>query len=137
LFQEATPWSLATYFLFLMLRFAFLSASIALGAMVPFAAEAKLGCGPASHYGLGDGFHGQIAADGSRFSAYGLTAASPSIPLGAKVRVVNRDNGKSVVVTITDRGPWYGDRMLDLAYGAFARIANPSRGVANVCMARA
>lgn len=120
-----------------MLRSILLSASIALGALTPLAAEAKLSCGSVSHYGHGDGFHGQIAADGSRFSAYGLTAASPSLPLGSRIRVVNKANGRSVVVTITDRGPWYGGRMLDLSYAAFARVASPSQGIARVCMARA
>jgi rare lipoprotein A len=124
-------------FLFLML-FRFLSAaSVALGALVPFAAEAGSSCGYVSHYGIGDGYDGQRAADGSRFDAYGLTVASPSLPLGTRLRIVNPSNGRSVVVKVTDRGPWYGNRILDLSYGAFARVANPSRGVARLCYVRA
>lgn len=118
--------------------FRFLSiASVVLGAFAPLSAEAGGSCGYVSHYGIGDGYHGQRAADGSHFDAYGLTVASPSIPLGTRLRITNPSNGRTVVVRVTDRGPWYGDRMLDLSYGAFARIANPSRGVARVCYARA
>ena len=114
-----------------------LSAFVSIGALAPLSAEAKSSCGLASHYGIGDGYHGQRAADGSRFDAYGLTVASPSLPFGTRLRVVNPANGKSVVVKVTDRGPWYGNRILDLSYGAFARVANPSRGVARLCYVRA
>ncbi len=118
--------------------FRFLSAaSVVIGALVPFVAEAGGSCGYVSHYGIGDGYDGQRAADGSRFDAYGLTVASPSLPLGTRLRIVNPRNGRSVVARVTDRGPWYGDRMLDLSYGAFARVANPSRGVARLCYVRA
>jgi rare lipoprotein A len=47
--------------------------------------------------------------------------------------VVNRDNGKSVVVRINDFGPHVPGRVLDLSYGAFAAIASPSKGVTKVC----
>lgn len=100
------------------------------------AQAATLQCGAASHYGVGDGYHGQRAANGSRFDAYALTAAHPSLPFGTKLRVKNRDNGKTVVVTITDRGPYYGGRILDLSYGSFSRIASPSQGVTNVCISK-
>jgi rare lipoprotein A len=118
--------------------FRFLSAaSVALGALAPLSAEAKSSCGLASHYGIGDGYHGQRAADGSRFDAYGLTVASPSLPFGTRLRVVNPANGKSVVVRVSDRGPFVHGRVLDLSYGAFSRVANPSQGVARLCFARA
>lgn len=100
------------------------------------AQAAVIQCGRASHYGVGDGFDGQIAADGSRFDAYGLTAAHPWLPLGSRVLVKNRDNGRAVTVTITDRGPYYGGRVLDLSYGSFSRIASPSRGEASICISR-
>lgn len=93
-------------------------------------------CGTASHYGIGDGYHGLRTASGARFNAYALTAAHPSLPMGTKLRVKNRDNGRSVVVTINDRGPYIGGRILDLSYGSFAQIASPSQGVANICIAR-
>jgi len=97
---------------------------------------ATLQCGYASHYGVGDGYHGQTAANGSRFNAYGLTAAHPWLPFGTKVLVKNRNNGKSVAVTITDRGPYYGGRILDLSYGSFSHIASPSQGEASICISK-
>ena len=104
--------------------------------LCPFQAQAALECGYASHYGIGDGYHGQRAADGSRFDAYGRTAAHPWLPFGTQLRVKNRNNGKSVTVTVTDRGPYYGGRILDLSYGSFARIASPSQGEASICISR-
>jgi rare lipoprotein A len=100
------------------------------------AQAASLQCGRASHYGIGDGYHGQRAANGSRFDAYGLTAAHPSLPFGTKVLVKNRNNGKAVAVTITDRGPYAHGRILDLSYGSFSRIASPSQGEASICISK-
>ena len=109
-----------------------LSASIAAAALVA-PAHASTGCTLASHYGVGDVFHGRTAADGSRFNAYGLTAAHRSLPLGTTLRVINPANGQSVRVRISDRGPFVPGRGLDLSYGAFSRIASPSQGVVKVC----
>lgn len=100
------------------------------------AQAAALSCGHASHYGIGDGYHGQTTASGARFNAYGLTVASPHLPFGTRLRVTNPSNKKSVVVTVTDRGPFVHTRVLDLSYGAFSRIASPSQGVAKVCFAK-
>ena len=111
----------------------FSSAFIVLGALAPATVEAKLSCGYASHYGVGDGYHGKRAADGSRFNAYDLTAASPSLPFGTHVAVTNQDNGKSVVARISDRGPFHPSRVLDLSFGAFSAIASPAQGVVKVC----
>lgn len=108
---------------------------VAVGAMLVGAAPAHAGCGDISFYGLGDGFHGQRTANGERFNAYGLTAASPYLPLGSYIRV--RHNGRSVRVKITDRGPYVGDRILDLSYGAFIALANPGKGVIRACYSRA
>ena len=131
----ATACSLWTYHPFLMLRF--LSSLLLLGAIAPSAQAAAFQCGQASHYGIGDGYHGQRTASGQRFDAYAMTAAHPSLPMGSRVIVKNRDNGKTVLVTINDRGPYAGGRVLDLSYGSFSRIASPSQGVANICMSRA
>jgi len=90
----------------------------------------------ASHYGIGDGYHGRIAADGSRFDAYGLTTAHRWMPFGSKLRVTNPSNGKSVVVRVTDRGPFVPERVLDLSYGAFRTIADPGQGVVKACFER-
>jgi rare lipoprotein A len=114
--------------------FKLLSASLlSVFAFLPSPALARSGCGYASHYGHGDSFHGRTAADGSRFNAYGLTLASRSIPFGVKVRITNPATGKSVIAKSTDRGPFVPGRVLDLSYGTFAAIANPSKGVTKVC----
>ena len=104
--------------------------------LCPQEAQASVQCGAASWYGVGDGFDGQRTASGERFNAYGLTAAHRYIPFGTRVRVTNQHNGKSVVIRITDDGPHYGGRILDLSYAAFARISSTSQGVASVCIAR-
>jgi rare lipoprotein A len=96
---------------------------------------AQAACGYASHYGVGDGYHGRTTANGERFDAYGLTAAHPYLPLGTRLRVTRGNN--SVTVRINDRGPYYGGRELDLSYAAFSRLASPSRGEIRVCYARA
>jgi rare lipoprotein A len=114
------------------LKLIFLSASLLLG-FAPAAVEAASSCSHASHYGVGDGFHGLRAADGSRFNAYGLTTAHRHLPFGTRLRVINPSNNKTVMVTVTDRGPFVPGRSLDLSYGAFAQIASPSQGVAKVC----
>lgn len=118
-----------------MLRF--FSSLLLLSAIVPEARAATFQCGQASHYGVGDFYHGQRTASGQRFDAYAMTAAHPSLPFGSRIRVKNRDNGKTVLVTINDRGPYAGGRVLDLSYGSFSRIASPGQGVANVCISRA
>lgn len=93
-------------------------------------------CTNASYYGVSDGFHGRTTANGQRFDAYGLTAAHPSMPFGTRLRVTDQNSGRSVIVKINDRGPYVAGRSLDLSYGAFSRIASPSRGVARVCYSR-
>ena len=93
---------------------------------------AGLMCGIATYYGVGDGFHGKITANGTRFDAYHRTAAHPYLPMGTKLRVTNQDNLKQVIVTVNDRGP-YSHADIDLSYGAFKKIAPPSKGNAVVC----
>ncbi len=74
--------------------------------------------GAASWYG--GRFHGRRAADGSRFDQMGLTAAHRSLPFGTKLLVTNRRTGNSCVVSVNDRGPFVGDRVIDLSRGAAA-----------------
>ena len=62
----------------------------------------------------------------------GLFAANPWLPMGSYVRVTNKDNGKSVIVQINDRGPFGNGRIIDLDKVAFAQIASLGAGVANV-----
>jgi len=94
-------------------------------------------CTGASFYGgHGDGFAWQTMANGQLMNPNAMITAHRSLPFGTKLRVTNQSNGKSVVVTVTDRGPFVGGRGLDLSLGAFAKIASPSQGVANVCYSR-
>ena len=132
--QEATPWPLRLTFPFLMLRFIF-SASLALGALAPVAVEAKSSCGLASWYG--PGFEGRRTASGQVFDSQALTTAHRTLPLGSRIIVTNPANGKSVRVLVNDRGPWHGDRRLDLSHGAFSRVAEASQGVAKLCFSLA
>jgi len=86
----------------------------------------------------------KIVLNGTKIVTYGtgkaswyggvppMTAAHLTLPKGTKVRVVNLDNGKSVVVTIADRGPYVAGRIIDLSKDAFAQIAPLGAGVANV-----
>ena len=86
--------------------------------------------GQASWYG---GHHaGRRTSSGSVFDPAAMTAAHPSLPLGSRVRVTMRDTGDSVVVTVTDRQPDHGRRVIDLSRGAAERIGLASRGVGEV-----
>jgi rare lipoprotein A len=86
--------------------------------------------GMASWYGRD--FHGRTTASGVRYDMYGMTAAHRTLPLGAKVRVTNLENGRKVVVTIIDRGPLGDDRIIDLSYGAARQLGMAKEGLAKV-----
>lgn len=91
--------------------------------------------GWASYYGVGDGFHGRRTASGEVFDAYGLSAAHRTLRLGSCLMVTNVSNNKSVKVRVNDRGPYAGDRILDLSYGAAKVLGVVSAGVARVRIA--
>jgi len=74
--------------------------------------------GEASVYGDGDGFDGKKTASGEIFDPTKMTAAHKELDFGTKCRVTNSENDKSVVVTINDRGPYSGDRIIDLSKAA-------------------
>ena len=76
--------------------------------------------GVASWYG--PKHHGKTTASGQRFDQNALTAAHPSLPFGTQVRVTNLANRKQVVVTINDRGPYKGDRIIDLSRAAARKL---------------
>lgn len=85
--------------------------------------------GSASKYRLGN--HGTKTASGEIYDLYGMTAAHASLPFLTKVRVKNLDNGRSVVVTITDR-LYDNSKLIKLSYWAARNlklIKNPSRRV--------
>ena len=74
----------------------------------------------------------QALASGGRFNPEAMTAAHRTLPFGTRVRVTNKRNGKSVVVTINDRGPYIGGRIIDLSKGAARVIGMLDSGVAPV-----
>jgi len=86
--------------------------------------------GPASYYA--DAFHGRKTASGEHFDMNGLTAAHRKLAFGTHVRVTNLDNGREVIVRINDRGPYYGERVIDLSYGAARELDMVSDGVVAV-----
>ena len=86
--------------------------------------------GWASWYG--PGFHGNMSASGERFNQHALTAAHRTLPFGTQVRVTNLETGQSVIVRINDRGPFHGNRVIDLSAGAARVIGLVSAGVARV-----
>lgn len=86
--------------------------------------------GEASWYG--PGFAGRPTANGEVFDPLQLTAAHPTLPFGTRVEVRNLDTGRSVVVRINDRGPFVGDRIIDLSRAAAEAIGLIASGVAPV-----
>ena len=74
------------------------------------------------------------AANGERYNMNELTAAHPSLPFGSRVRVINRKNGRSVIVRINDRGPFVGRRIIDLSRGAASKIGMIDTGTAPVTL---
>jgi rare lipoprotein A len=87
--------------------------------------------GVASWYG--GVFNGRKTASGEVYDMYAMTACHATLPFGSIVRVVNRSNHRSVVVRITDRGDLVNeDRIIDLSYGAAAKLGMTWAGVAKV-----
>ncbi|MBI5325568.1 MAG: septal ring lytic transglycosylase RlpA family protein [Ignavibacteriae bacterium] len=78
--------------------------------------------GTASWYGKK--FHLRKTANGELFNMYEYTAAHKDLPFGSILKVTNVDNGLSVLVRINDRGPFIGNRILDLSYSASIEIGN-------------
>jgi rare lipoprotein A len=67
-------------------------------------------------------YHGKPTSSGEAYDMYGMTAAHTTLPIPSYARVTNVNNGKSVVVRINDRGPFIGDRLIDLSYVAAHRL---------------
>ncbi len=91
------------------------------------AAHASSWTGKASFYS-----HGVRTASGARFQPGAMTAAHRSLPFGTRLRVTNLANQRSVTVTVNDRGPFIGGRILDLSSGAANVIGMRNSGVAQV-----
>ena len=99
-------------------------------------AQARLGRPVSTETGLaswyGPPYHNRHAADGSIYNQNAMTAAHRTLPLGTMVRVTNVATGESVVVRITDRGPFVEGRVLDLSLAAAKAIGVYRAGVARV-----
>lgn len=92
----------------------------------------KVEHGEASHYGVGDGLHGQLTKTEEPLDAYGRTGAHRTAPMNSIVTVKNLDTGKSVTVRINDRGPYAKNRIIDITFGAARLIGLDRSGHAPV-----
>jgi rare lipoprotein A len=86
--------------------------------------------GIASWYG--PGFHGRKTSNGERYDMNAMTAAHKTLPLPTYARVTNLENGKTAVVRINDRGPFYGPRVIDLSRAAATKLGVLGTGTAEV-----
>ena len=86
--------------------------------------------GMASWYG--DDFHGRQTANGEIFDMTALTAAHPTLPMPCYVRVTNIRNGKSLILRVNDRGPYHGNRLIDVSTRAAKLLEFDGYGVARV-----
>lgn len=86
--------------------------------------------GKASWYGKQ--FHGRKTASGERYDMFAMSAAHPTLPIPSYARVINKANGKSVIVRINDRGPFHKGRVMDLSYAAASKLGIVQAGSATV-----
>src|ERR1700686_4587928 len=86
--------------------------------------------GMASWYG--DDFHGRLTANGEIFDMASLSAAHPTLPMPCYARVTNLANGKSLVVRVNDRGPYHGNRVMDVSSRAAELLEFKGYGIARV-----
>ncbi len=86
--------------------------------------------GVASWYG--EKFHGHKTSNGEVFDMYQVSAAHKSLPIPSFLRVTNLDNNRSIIVRVNDRGPFHGDRIVDLSYAAAVKLGYADRGTARV-----
>lgn len=84
--------------------------------------------GLASWYG--DDFHGRLTANREIFDRDGITAAHPTLPLPSYVRVSNLSNGRSLIVRVNDRGPYHGNRIIDVSSRAAQLLGFQTSGTA-------
>ena len=115
-------------------------AAVLLGSLLGCAASASRSVSKSSETGVAsyyaDKYHGRKTASGERFDMNALTAAHKTLPFGTKVKVTNLENGKSVIVRITDRGPFVKGRVIDLSLAAAKKIDMVKAGVAKVQLRR-
>jgi rare lipoprotein A len=105
------------------------TAALVMAASVPSPSAASE-VGTASFYGRDHA--GRRTASGTRFDPAAMTAAHRKLPFGSRVRVTNLRNGRTVIVLISDRGPFARSRVIDLSYGAAHRLDFVRHGTAPV-----
>src|SRR5712691_8366933 len=88
--------------------------------------------GVASTYGEGDGFEGNLTACGQVFRTMIVQVAHKTLPCGTTLRIEDTDTGRSVIATVTDRGPYIPGRIVDLSWGAFEQLDPTGPGLLNV-----
>lgn len=86
--------------------------------------------GTASWYGAD--FHGRRTANGEVFDMTSITAAHPTMPIPSYARITNMRNGKSLIVRVNDRGPFHGNRLIDVSVRAAKLLEFHSKGLAKV-----
>ena len=86
--------------------------------------------GIASWYG--DKFHGKPTATGEIYNQYDLTVAHKTLPLNSLLYVTNLENGKSLMLRLNDRGPFIGNRIIDLSSAAAKALGTTEKGLAKV-----
>ncbi|UXN74190.1 septal ring lytic transglycosylase RlpA family protein [Devosia sp. A8/3-2] len=108
------------------------SAAAIAAALLSLSTAAYAQCGGASRYG--PGFNGKKAASGETFNENAMTAAHRSLPFGTKLRVTDQRTGRQIRVTINDRGPFIGGRIIDLSKAAAGQLGFCNRGTTSVCL---
>lgn len=98
--------------------------------LLSFTAEAQTLDGKASFYS--NSLHGSMMANGKRYDRNAMTCAHKKLPFGTMLRVTNLNNGNSVVVEVTDRGPYVAGRIVDLSYKAASELGMLGAGVVRV-----
>ena len=88
--------------------------------------------GTASWYGTN--MKGQLTASGEKYDPKALTAASRKFPLGTELNVTNLNNDRKVTVTVNDRGPYSGNRVMDMSVAAAQELGMKKSGLAPVCV---
>ena len=113
------------------IRAALAAAILALALVPANASQASAQCGKASWYALTS-----KTASGEHMKPEGMTAAHRSLPLGSRIKVTNKRNGKTVILRVNDRGPFIKGRIVDVSKGAARKLGFIGAGHTNVCIAR-
>ncbi|SFG71839.1 septal ring lytic transglycosylase RlpA family protein [Pontibacter chinhatensis] len=117
-------------FIFLVVIFLFIGFSQPTFALDNNSSQAKVQQGEASWYG--SRYHGRKTSSGEIYNKNKMTAAHKTLPFGTVVKVTNLDNNQWVIVRINDRGPFVGDRIIDVSEAAAQKLDFHSQGIGNV-----